>query len=186
MNFSYFIIETIIEFTSNLSLSIREIGEITFNKNICLSTFIDEFNSVIYLEETSVNIFSITGLTKSFISIGLLSLAISYALRYVMIKVFIFLSPFAFISLIDHSTSWLFKSWFKIFLSLLILQIFVPIILLVTFSIEYTSSDLFSKLIYIGSIYSLIRANTFIKEFMGGLSTDINIGISNFKNSILK
>ena len=186
MNFSSFIIRNSIYLISDLSLSIREVGEIVFNKNICLSTFIQEFNSTIYLEDSSFNIFTLNGLLKSFVSVGFLNLAISYALRYIMIKVFIFISPFAFMSLINPSTSWLFKTWLKLFSSLLLLQIFVSLILLVTFSINYTSSDIFSKIVYIGSIYSLIKANTFVKEFMGGLSTDVSTGISNFKNLFTK
>lgn len=186
MNFSSFIIRNSIYLISDLSLSIREVGEIVFNKNICLSTFIQEFNSTIYLEDSSFNIFTLNGLLKSFVSVGFLNLAISYALRYIMIKVFIFISPFAFISLINPSTSWLFKTWLKLFSSLLLLQVFVSLILLVTFSINYTSSDIFSKIVYIGSIYSLIKANTFVKEFMGGLSTDVSTGISNFKNLFTK
>lgn len=186
MNFSSFIIRNSIYLISDLSLSIREVGEIVFNKNICLSTFIQEFNSTIYLEDSSFNIFTLNGLLKSFVSVGFLNLAISYALRYIMIKVFIFISPFAFMSLINPSTSWLFKTWLKLFSSLLLLQVFVSLILLVTFSINYTSSDIFSKIVYIGSIYSLIKANTFVKEFMGGLSTDVSTGISNFKNLFTK
>ena len=152
MNFSSFIIRNSIYLISDLSLSIREVGEIVFNKNICLSTFIQEFNSTIYLEDSSFNIFTLNGLLKSFVSVGFLNLAISYALRYIMIKVFIFISPFAFMSLINPSTSWLFKTWLKLFSSLLLLQVFVSLILLVTFSINYTSSDIFSKIVYIGSI----------------------------------
>lgn len=186
MNFSYFIIENLLIVFSNLSLSIREVGEIIFNKNICLSSFIQEFNSNIYFEDTTINVFSLNGLLKGFISIGFLNLAISYSLRYILIKVFILLSPFAFISLLNPSFSWIFKSWMKLFLSLLILQILVPIILLVAFSIEFSSSDIFSKIVYIGAIYSLIKANSFVRDFMGGLSTDISIGISGFKNQITK
>ena len=89
-------------------------------------------------------------------------------------------------SLINPSTSWFFKTWLKLFSSLLLLQVFVSLILLVTFSINYTSSDIFSKIVYIGSIYSLIKANNFVKEFMGGLSTDVSTGISNFKNLFTK
>lgn len=186
MNFSNFIVENIIVVFSNLSLSIREVGEIVFNKNICLSTFIQEFNSSIYFEDSTFNMFTLNGLIKGFISIGFLNLSISYALRYILIKVFILLSPFAFVSLINPSSSWIFKSWLKLFLSLLILQILVPVILLVAFSIDSNSSDMFSKIIYIGSIYSLIKANSFVKDFMGGLSTDISLGISSFKNLITK
>ena len=79
MNFSLFIIKTIIDITSNLSLAIREVGEMVFNKNICLTSFIQEINSNIYIENTTLDLFTVAGLSKSLISIGLLNLAISSA-----------------------------------------------------------------------------------------------------------
>ena len=185
-NCSLFIVHQIINLTSNLSLAIREVGEIVFNKNICISSFIQEINSTICVENNLIDFFTITGLAKSLISIGLLNLAISYVLRYIMIKVFIALTPFAFISLVNNSTSWIFKSWFKTFLSMLVLQIIVPIILLIAFSIDVNAVDIFSKLIYIGTVYALIKANSFVKEFMGGLSTDVSVGMSSFRNLINK
>lgn len=97
---------------------------------------------------------------------------------------FILLSPFAFLSLILTGTTWIFKSWLKIFLSLLFLQILVPLILLIVFSINLSSESLFSKLTYVGSIYTLIKANSFLIDFMSGLSSDITIGISNIKSII--
>ena len=186
MNFSLFIVENIVNIFSFLSLSIREIGETVFDKNICLSTLIQDINSTVYLEDSGIDLFTLNGLAKSLISIGFLNLAVSYSLRYIMAKVFIFLSPFAFVSLVNTSTSWVFKSWFKMLLSMLVLQIVVPIILLIAFSIDISSIDMFSKLIYIGSVYALIKANSFVKEFMGGLSTDVNVGISSFRNLISK
>ena len=167
INFSEFLIENFIILISNISLSIREIGEIILNENICLSSFVEKTNSSIYVDDVGFNMFSLNGLVKSFISIGLLNLALSYSVRYIMIKVFILLTPFALTSLLNLNTSWIFKSWFKILLSLLLLQILVPIILIVSFSLNFNSSDIFSKITYIGCIYSLIKCNTFIKDFMG-------------------
>ena len=185
INFSYFLIEQLILIFSNISLAIREVGEITLNKNICLSTFIQELNSTIYLESNSgFTLFSIDGLIKGFVSLSFFNLALSYSLRFIMIKVFVLLSPFAFLCLITPNTSWVFKSWFKLLLSLLLLQVLISIILLIAFSINNKSGDIFSKLIYIGSIYALIKANSFIKDFMGGLSTDISLGINNISSFI--
>ena len=186
INSSIFICKEFVTFFSNISLAIREIGEIVFNENICLSTFIQKFNSTIYIDNTTLNIFSLDGLLKSFISIGMLNLTISYSIRYILIKFFIIFSPFAFISLLNKSTSWIFKSWIKLFISLLFLQIFIPFILLVSFSIKFNDSDILPKFIYIGSIYALIKANSFVKEFMGGLSTDVSISLSNFKSFFSK
>lgn len=183
VNFSYYICEKLIWFFSTLSLSVREIGEIVFSQEICLSTFIEKLNSTIFVEtSSSFNLFSIEGLIKSFSSIGFLNLALSYALRYIMLKVFLLISPFAFLSLCLQNSLWIFKSWFKIILSLMFLQILVSIILLVSFSFISHSNDITAKLLYIGSIYSLIKANTFIRDFMGGLSTDISAGISSLKS----
>ncbi len=186
INYSLFLVEQFITIFSNISLAIREVGETVLNENICLSAFIEKFNSTIYIENSGLNIFSLDGLMKSFVSIGLLNLAISYSIRYILIKVFIIFTPFAFISLINNNTSWIFKSWFKLFISLLSLQLLVSLILLISFSIEFNSSDTFSKFVYLGSVYSLIRANSFIKDFMGGLSTDVSTGISNFKSLFIK
>lgn len=186
INSSLFIVEHFITLFSNITLSIREVGEIVFDENICLSTFIEKFNSSVYVDSSSLNIFSLDGLMKGLVSVGLLNLAISYSIRYILIKVFIIFSPFAFISLVTPNTSWIFRSWFKLFLSLLSLQLLVSLILLISFSIEFNSSDIFSKFVYMGSIYSLIKANSFIRDFMGGLCTDINIGFSNMKSLFSK
>lgn len=163
---------------------IRNVGENLFNTEICFTTLIENLNSTLYTEST-FNLFTFDGLIKAFISIGFVNLAISYSLRYVMIRVFILICPFAILSLSIDKFNWLFKAWCKIFLSLLFLQILVAFILLITFSLQYDPNDIFSQLTYIGSIYALIKANSFLKEFMGGLTTDVNLGMTTIKNLIM-
>ena len=186
INSSLFIVEFFITIFSNITLAIREIGEMIFDENICLATFTEKFNSTIFIGISGLNIFSLDGLMKSFVSIGMLNLAISYSIRYILIKVFIVFSPFAFISLLTPNTSWIFKSWIKLFISLLSLQILVSLILLISFSAEYSSVNSFSRFVYMGSIYTLIKANTFVKDFMGGLSTDQNLSMLNLKSYFYK
>lgn len=163
---------------------IRNVGENLFNTEICFTTLIENLNSTLYTENT-FNLFTFDGLIKAFISIGFVNLAISYSLRYVMIRVFILICPFAILSLSIDKFNWLFKAWCKIFLSLLFLQLLVSFILLITFSLQYNPNDIFSQLTYIGSIYALIKANSFLKEFMGGLTTDVNFGMTTIKNLIM-
>ena len=170
---------------SALSNSLRAIGENIFNTQICFSTLIENLNNTIYSSGEAFNLFTFNGLIKAFISIGFVNLAISYSLRYVMIQVFILICPFALLSLSIDKFNWIFKAWCKIFLSLLFLQILVAFILLITFSLEYIENDIFSELVYIGSIYSIIKANSFLKEFMGGLTTDVNFGLTTIKNLII-
>ena len=121
----------------------------------------------------SLNLFSLDGLIKSILSVSLLSLVFSYSLRYIMIKVFILLTPFAFISLSLDSTSWFFKSWLKNLFSLLFIQIIVSLVLLILFSLDFSETNLFNKFVYVGGIYALIRANTFVRQFIGGVSTEV-------------
>ena len=180
-NSSYFIVQQFLEINSLLSSSIREVGENIFNCNISFSELILKLNNIITTDLTSLNFFSLDGILKSFVSISLLNLLFTYSLRYVILKVFLLITPFAILSLINNSTSWFFKAWFKTVLSLLLLQSFVSIILLVVFSADFSSQNLFTKVICIGSIYTLTKANTFIRDLIGGISTDVSTNIRSMK-----
>jgi hypothetical protein len=174
MNFSYFILEQFLSLFSTITLSIRNLGETLFNTQICFSTLINTINSTISIDSTSLNIFSLDGIIKSTLSISLLSLIFSYSFRYIMIKIFVLITPFAILSLSISSTSWFFKSWIKNLFSLLFIQIVVSLVLLVIFSMDYSSGNLLVKFLYIGAIYALIKANSFVREFIGGISTNIS------------
>lgn len=185
MNFSLFICEEIIYLISLFSSSIRQIGENLYNTQICFSKLIIELNSVISVEN-NLEIFSLDGIIKSIISVGLLNLVITYAVRYVLIKILAFISPFALLSLCNKSTSILFKSWFKSFISLMLVQVFVSLILLLIFSLDFTSSNIFSKFILVGAISILIKANTYVREMLGGIGSDVGIGLGNLKGMMIK
>jgi len=182
MNFSFFIVQIILDLNSNISLAIRELGFNLFNKEISFSQLISTINTDMAVDTNSLNIFSVAGLIKSVLSVSLLSLVFSYSLRYIMIKVFVLLAPFAFLSLSLNSTSWFFKSWLKNLFSLLFIQIIVSLVLLILFSLDYSSTNLFNKFIYAGGIYALIRANSFVREFIGCVSTNISQSVKSFSN----
>lgn len=175
MNCSFFIIEQILNINSSVCLAIRSLGKDIFHEDINFSNLIASMSSSI---TEGKDIFSMDGLIKGTITASLVNLVFSYALRYVMLKIFVLLSPFAFLSLMTQSTSWFFRSWYKNIFSLLFIQIIVDIILLILFSMDYSNDDLLCKLIYIGGIYSLIRANSIAREFAGGISTSVQ---GNFK-----
>lgn len=185
INSSYFICNQLVYINSLLTDAIKSVGQYTLNTNIDFSTLITQLNTFIYKESNAFNLFSFDGIVKSFISIGLLNLLLSYALRYILIKIFILISPFAFLSLINNSTSWFFKSWLRNFISLLFIQLLISLILLIFFSIDKNTSTTLSQLLFIGAIFVLSRANNYIRELIGGISTDLNLNISNLKN-ILK
>ena len=180
MNFSFFIIQLVIDLNSNVSLSIRNLGESLFHKNICFSELITTINTNIAIDTNSLNIFSLDGLIKGTLSLSLLNLVFSYSLRYILIKVFVLLSPFAFLSLTLDKTNWFFKTWLRNLFSLLFIQIIVAIVLLILFSMDYSSSNLFSKFIYVGGIYALIKTNSLVRDFIGGVSTEVSQSVKNF------
>ena len=182
MNFSYFLVNYFLDLMCNISLAIRNIGENIFNKNICFSELINIINSNISIDTSSTNIFSLDGIIKSTLTLSLLNLVFSYSFRYIMIKIFVLLSPFAVLSLSLNSTSWFFKSWIKNLFSLLFIQIIISLDLLILFSVDYSSANLLTEFIYIGGIYGLIKANSFVKEFIGSISTTISQNVNNFMN----
>lgn len=185
MNCSYFICNQFIQINSFISDAIRTVGSNIFGHNISFSELINKLN-YISIKENEFNIFSFDGLIKSFISISLFNLIFSYSLRYIMVKVFILITPFAILSLINESTSWFFKTWLRTVLSLLFQQSLVAIILLIIFSFNFSSNNIISQLMCIGGIYALVRANSYIRSLIGGVSTDVsnnfNIGNKFLKN----
>lgn len=180
MNFSFFVIGFILDITSNVSLAIRSLGETLFHKEICFSELIHTINTTIAVDTNSLNVFSLDGLIKGTLSVSLLNLVFSYSLRYILIKVFVLLSPFAFLSLTLDKTNWFFKSWFRNLFSLLFIQVIVSIVLLVLFSMDYSSSNLFSKFVYVGGLYALIRTNSLVRDFIGGVSTEVSQSVKSF------
>lgn len=177
MNFSFYLIEIFLSITSNISLAILDIGESMLKTTISFSNLITELN--FSDNNDSLDIFSLDGIIQSTISFSLLNLIFTYSLRYITVKVFILLAPFAFLSLSLESSSWFFKAWAKTLFSLMFIQVLVSIILVLLFSMDYSSSDLFVKFIYIGGIYALIRANSTVRDFIGGLSTTVQQNVNN-------
>ena len=173
MNCSYFICNQFIQINSFISDAIRTVGSNIFGHDISFSELINKLN-YLSIKEKEFNIFSFDGLIKSFISISLFNLIFSYSLRYIMVKVFILITPFAILSLINESTSWFFKTWLKTVLSLLFQQSLVAIILLIIFSFNFSSDNIISQLMCIGGIYALVRANSYIRSLIGGISTDVS------------
>ena len=182
MNNALWICEQIINIVSIITEIIRQLGEKLFHEEICFSNFISLINNKIYVENSSLNLFSFDGIIKSFTTIGFINLVFTNALRYAMIQVFIIISPFAYLSLISIKTEKFFRRWIQIFLSLLIEQILIAIILILAFSFEKMLNKSIIKLIYVGILYSLMRANSYMNQIFGGITTTINSGLSSIKN----
>lgn len=190
MNSSFFICEQVLNLVNFITIFILDLGSSLFGKDINFLSLINTINSSLTINAESLNVFSIDGIIKTVVSFGIFNLLLSYSLRYVMIKIMVLLCPFAFLCLIDKSTESFFKSWIKSLFSLLVLQILVSIILIlphaINIELSQSSSNLFNKLTLVGTIYALFKANDFIKELVGGLSTNVDLGISNIKTLLTK
>ena len=181
MNSSLWICEQIINIISIVTDGLSSLSLSLFNTPISFSCFIDNLNKSIYISSDSFNLFSFDGIVKSFTSFGLTNLVFTYSLRYIMIQIFILLSPFAFLSLINNSSDWFFRVWLKTFISLLLVQILVSLILILSFSINIGQDTIISKLLYIGIIFALTKANSYMKDLFGGISTTIHANLSGFR-----
>ena len=179
INFSYTICFGIINFTNLISSSIQELGKDVVHSSISFSELINKLNNKISISASdNFDLFSFDGMIKSLTSIGLLSLLLNYSVRYVLIMFFIISSPLAFLSLINYSTNWIFKAWCKSLFSLLVIQILLPLIFIVIFSI-----DINNKILFIGSIYAMTKMNDYVRELFGGISSDFS---HNFQTQFLR
>lgn len=147
------------------------IGKEKLNETISFSALINKLMT----QEKKFDIFSFDGILTTIISISSLTLVITFATRYILTKVLVMLSPFAFLCLLNHNTSGIFKSWLKSFASLLMIQIILALILLIPFALlKNKPDDVFAKLLMLGSVYALLKSTQFVKEFINGtgISTD--------------
>ena len=78
VNHTYDICAFLLDLNSNISLGIRSIGEDLFESEICFSALESRINPYISDFSNSFNLFSIQGFLKSFSSVGILNLVLSY------------------------------------------------------------------------------------------------------------
>ena len=121
------------------------------------------------------------------LSISSFALLVSFALRYILVKLLILASPFAFLCITNKSTEGFLKSWYRSLLSMLLLQIVISALLLIPHALlKEDSNSIFNKLLLVGSISALLKSGQLIKEFLGGIgiTTNFQAGISGIKSMI--
>ena len=183
LNASLVLCSGLIFIFSYVSNMIRELGNYLLGVDVSFTGLISNVIPKDYFISNSFSLFNFDGILKASISFGFLSLTISYSIRYILIKTLVILAPFAILSLCSSKTNWFFKSWFKSLLSMLFLQIFVALILLVCFIVENNGvASLPSQIIHLGMIYTLFKANSFVKEFIGGFGTDVSLNASSLSS----
>lgn len=179
MNNSLWICEQIIFIIDLCTTFLISTAEELFQKTITFSEFLNILNTTLFWVPAATDLFSFSGIVKSFSSIGLINLVFTFSLRYIMILIFILISPFAFLSLLTNSSSWIFKTWIKSFVSLLLYQLIIGLLLIISFTFTNIANSLLVSIFYVGIIQAFQRTSFFIKELLGG----INISVSNSSNN---
>lgn len=163
-NSSFWICEQIVTLADLISSSICEVGYFINGTEISFSNLINTINSTLYPSLETFDIFSFDGILKLGSSLGILYILFVYAVRFILCKILILLSPFAVISLIHHQFDGFFKGWLQQFLTLLSMQIFVAIVLSLGFCLEFYSGNILSQLIYFGIIVILTKCHSHTKK----------------------
>ncbi len=184
---SFQICSGILTATSDITDFICSLGQNIFKQNISFSNLIDKLSG--FSEGGKFNLFTFNGIISSMISISSFTLILSFSVRYITTKVLVLLSPFAFLCLINKSTSGLFKCWLKSFFSLLLIQIIMALILLLSFAImKENSTNIFNQILLIGSTIALTKSSQFVREFINntGISTDYQSGLTGLKSLLMR
>ena len=182
-NSSLEICKLLLDGTQSITLFFLELGTDIFKvKDISFSSLISALSST---STGEFNIFSIDGILTSMLSISSFALLLSFALRYILIELLILISPFAFLCFSNKSTEGFLKSWYRSFISMLLIQIVIAILLLIPHAlIKENSNSIFNKLLLVGSISALLKSSQLVKEFLGGIGiqTNFQAGISGIKS----
>lgn len=164
----------LVELNNNISI---DFGNNMFpaGKLPTFSSFLKTVNNTFLLDEESVNIFSIDGIFKGFVSFGTLNMTVTFALRYVLVKVLIIMAPIAFVTKVFTKTEKIFNMWFKTLISLLLVQHFITLILVLGGFLKANDYSTMNKIAYIGIIYALSKSFYLFEKIFGAIAPDVQV-----------
>lgn len=169
INNSYFICEQILNifatFTDSITLFTKELS----GKEI---SFISLKENILSIRNFMKNdLLSLDGIIKGVISFGAVSILINFSIRYVTIIFLLIISPIAFVTMSSELTNGIFKAWGKIFVTNLITQVIVKLIIFIPIMYKDINSLMY-KIILVGSIYMLYNINNFTREILSKITTE--------------
>lgn len=182
MNASFEICNLLIEGTNLISTFFCDLGKSIFNVEVSFESMISNLNSP---SSNKFNIFSLDGILTSTLSISSLGLLVTFAFRYIVIKLLVLSSPFAFLCISNKSTEGFTKSWYRTLLSMLLIQIVISVLLIITYAILQDKSNPFlNKILLVGAVSALLKSGQLVKEFLGGIgiTTNFQAGVSGIKS----
>lgn len=171
-NHSYFITKEILTISNYFNISIELAGKEVAKKDI---TFQNLKENIVSIQDLMKNdAISLEGLIKGMISFGVISVLIQFCIRYVTVIFLIMIAPLACITLCSPLAIGVFKSWFKMLISNLLLSAIVKLIITVPLVCQEINS-LFYKIVLVGSIYLIYKINQISKELFARFSSESGI-----------
>lgn len=160
-NNSYFLCNESLDFFKSFSSAINTYGNSITNNNL---SFEGLKENILSIDDFMKNdLLTLDGLIKGIISFGIVSVLINFSIRYVVVIFLTLISPFAIISYISGSTSGFFKSWIKMYIVNMMVQVVVKCILIIPLVYKDINSIMY-KIILVGSVYLIYKITTFTKE----------------------
>ena len=180
MNFSYDLCKLFILGTEQITEFFTTLGYEIFEKKISFQGL----NSFV-TTSSNFNILSLNGILATTLSLSAFGLLTSFAIRYIFIKLLVLVAPFAFLCITNTSTEPFFKSWYRSFISILLVQIVLAVLLIFPYTllVDNSNSEI-NQILLIGSISAILKSEQFVKEFFSGagISTNFQAGISGIKS----
>lgn len=182
MNCSLELCNILINGANQISSIFISIGSDLFKTEISFQSLINTLSST---SSKDFNIFSLNGILAATLSISAITLLANFAFRYILVKLLILTAPFAFLCFSNKTTEPFLKSWYRTFLTMLLIQIVISVLLIIPYAILKDRADqTFNQILLIGSISALLKSSQIVKEFFGGIGINSNFqaGISGIKS----
>lgn len=165
---SYEICKYIVMLVSYLTEIVENYGKTICGNEVSFDSLKEIINN---LKNGKDDLISINGMINALISFGAVTVVLNLSIRYVTIMLLTFISPIAFISISSDLTAGFFKSFIKTYITLLLNQIIIKIILIIPLSFKSTE-DIIFKIVLVGSIYLIYKIDSFTKDLLKNISTN--------------
>lgn len=170
VNSSYYICEQVLNILELFTNSIDIFAKDLAGQSV---SFVNLKETIISINDfMKSDVLSLDGIIKGMISFGAISVLINFSIRYVTVIFLVIISPFALVSLASDLSVEFFKTWIKLFITNLLVQIVVKLFILIPLMYKHTNSVMY-KIILVGTIYLIYKINNFSKEIFIKFSSQI-------------
>ena len=167
-NSAIFLCQLVVEINYGFTYAVDSIGKKASGNDLNFASLKEKILSIEdYLKDDNL---SLSGIIKGMISFGSVSILLSFAVRYVIIILLIFISPIAIICLSSNLTEGIFYTYIKAFIINLMVQNVAKIVILIPLTYNDTGSIMY-KVVLAGSIYIIYKLNSYVKQLFSRITS---------------